>query len=61
MYFLYTSNMIPKPPSPRSADSLTVKLGSWFEAHATGRGVIAIPVVVLIVVLAVAAKFLLAA
>lgn len=44
---------------PLSSDSLTVKLGSWFEAHATGRGVIAVPVVVLIVAVAAALKFVL--
>ncbi len=31
-------------------DSLSVKLGSWFEAHATGRGVMAVPIVVLMIV-----------
>jgi hypothetical protein len=40
-------------------DSLTVRLGNWFEAHATGRGVLAVPIVVLILALAVAAKLLL--
>jgi hypothetical protein len=29
-------------------DSLSVELGGWFKAHATGAGVIAIPVVVLV-------------
>lgn len=36
-------------------DSLSVKLGSWFEAQATGRGIIAVPIVVLLVVAALAA------
>lgn len=27
-------------------DTLTMKLGSWFEAHATGWGVLAIPIVI---------------
>jgi hypothetical protein len=36
-------------------DSLTVKLGNWFEANATGRGVIAVPIVVLMVVVALVA------
>jgi hypothetical protein len=36
-------------------DSLSVKLGNWFEAHATGRGVIAVPIVVLVVLVAVVA------
>ena len=43
-----------EPPN----DSLTVKLGSWFEAYATGRGVIAVPIIVLIVALAAAIKLL---
>jgi hypothetical protein len=45
------------PQSP--TDSLSVKLGDWFEAHATGRGVIAAPIVVLIVAIAAAIRFLL--
>ncbi len=40
----------------RMTDSLSVKLGSWFEANATGRGVIAVPIVILIVALCMAAK-----
>lgn len=49
----------PRQPN-RVTDSISVKLGSWFEAHATGRGVLAVPIVVLIVVAAAAAvKFLL--
>jgi hypothetical protein len=44
--------------SPNGQDSLSVKLGNWFEAHATGRGVIAAPIVVLIVVTAAAVKLL---
>jgi hypothetical protein len=36
-------------------DSLSVKLGSLFEAHATGRGVMAVPIVVLVVVAAAVA------
>jgi hypothetical protein len=54
--------MSPKPPLSvhPSPDSLSLKLGSWFEAHATGRGVLAIPLVVLVLALAAAAKILLA-
>lgn len=40
-------------------DSLSVKLGNWFEAHATGRGVMAVPIVVMMVVGAVVAVRLL--
>ena len=35
-----------KPDGSQAKDSLSVELGGWFKAHATGRGVIAIPVVV---------------
>jgi hypothetical protein len=42
-------------PSREREDSLTVKLGSWFEAQATGKGVIALPIVVLVVAAAIAA------
>jgi hypothetical protein len=47
----------PKPKAP--LDSLSVKLGGWFEAHATGKGVLAIPVVVLILAAAAALKLVL--
>lgn len=57
MYFSYNSQM-PLKPTATSSDSLSVKLGGWFEAHATGRGVIAVPIVVLILALAAAAKIL---
>jgi hypothetical protein len=50
--------MSPSTRSPNNHDSLSVKLGNWFEAHATGRGVIAVPIVVLIVVAAAAVKLL---
>jgi hypothetical protein len=47
-----------KPPSRRrSPDTLTLKLGGWFEAHATGLGVVAIPIVVLVLTLAMGVKF----
>jgi hypothetical protein len=36
-----------------------LKVGSWFEAHATGRGVLAIPVVVLVIAIAAGVKFFL--
>ena len=53
--------MDPELPPPHSTDpspdSLSLKLGGWFEAHATGKGVIAIPLVVLILAAAVALKF----
>jgi hypothetical protein len=57
VHFFYTSGMRSTPPSSRSPDSLSVKVGSWFEANATGKGVLVIPIVVLVVVLAAAVKF----
>ena len=42
-----------KPTPPPSRDSLSVEVGGWFKAHATGAGVIAIPL--LLAVLAAAA------
>jgi hypothetical protein len=38
-----------KHPPPAAPDSLSIQLGDWFKAHATGRGVIAIPVVIVVV------------
>jgi len=35
---------------PASPDSLSVELGAWFKAHATGRGVLAIPAIVILLV-----------
>jgi hypothetical protein len=51
---MYKRYIIPMKPSTTSStrrdrDSLSVELGSWFKAHATGRGVIAIPAVVVVV------------
>jgi hypothetical protein len=46
---------MPLKRSNEREDALSVKLGSWFEAHATGRGVLAVPVVVLMVLAALAA------
>jgi hypothetical protein len=59
VYFFYTFTMPPKPPLQPQLDSLSVKVGSWFEAHATGRGVVAIPIVVLVIAIAAAVRFLL--
>lgn len=35
-------------PSPRARHALFLKLGAWFEARATGLGVLAVPVVLAI-------------
>ena len=50
MYLTYDFGMsiAPKPAEKPPRDSLSVELGGWFKAHATGAGVIAIPVVVLV-------------
>jgi hypothetical protein len=38
-----------KPPQVRrSPATLSLKLGQWFEANATGWGVLAVPVVILL-------------
>ncbi len=49
-----------RPPDPRPPEenSLSVRIGGWFEAHATGAGIrevriIALPVVVALILLAV--------
>ena len=50
MYFTYDL-MMPSPTEPAqkaSPDTLSVELGNWFKAHATGAGVIAIPIIVLV-------------
>lgn len=57
MYFTYTCNMsrlVPDPPK----DSLSVEIGNWFRASATGLGILAVPIVVLMVVAAAAARYL---
>jgi hypothetical protein len=35
----------PKPAGPPAKDSLSVELGGWFKANATGGGVIVIGVI----------------
>lgn len=49
-----------KPSSPDPPpNSLSIRLGGWFEAHATGFGVAAIPVVVALLALVAAMRWLL--
>ena len=48
MYGLSMRTSQDRSPS-RSHDSLSVELGGWFKAHATGKGVMAIPIVVAVV------------
>ena len=45
----------PVSKSPTGA-SLTIKLGGWLEANATGWGVIAVPIVVGLVLVAACVK-----
>lgn len=35
-------------PRPAAHDSVSLKVGGWLEAHATGRGVIAVPIIVVL-------------
>lgn len=46
----------PGSPPDRPRDSLSVELGNWFKANATGRGVFAIPVLLALVLVAAVAK-----
>lgn len=39
-----------RPPVPPSKDSLSVELGGWFKANATGRGIFVIGVIVVALV-----------
>jgi hypothetical protein len=47
-----------KNSSEAARDSLSVELGQWFKAHATGRGVLAIPMIVAILAIVEAARLL---
>lgn len=48
-----------KPPTPPAKDSISVELGDWFKAHATGGGVIAVPFVVIAILAAALARWFL--
>ena len=50
------THKFPAPQNP-NADSLSVKLGGWFEAHATGKGVLVLPIVALAIVIGAALRF----
>ena len=41
----------PPPPPPQSRDSLSVEIGRWFKADATGGGVVVIGVILVILAL----------
>lgn len=43
----------PQPRNSRSAvHTLSVRIGAWFEAHATGAGVAVVPLIVVLVLAA---------
>jgi hypothetical protein len=48
-----------KSAEPRERDSLSVEIGGWFKAHATGRGVIAIPLLIAVLAAVEVARALL--
>jgi len=54
----YTGDMTKHRLDPRHEASFSLKVGSWLEASATGWGVVAVPVVILVVVGAAALKWL---
>lgn len=47
-----------KTSSEAERDSLSVEVGQWFKAHATGRGVLAIPAIVAVLAILQAARLL---
>lgn len=49
-YTLAMTKLLPKRSKPPS--SFTLRLGNWLEAQGTGWGVLAVPMVVLLVVAA---------
>lgn len=50
-----TKSPLPRPTAP---DSVSLKVGGWLEAHATGRGVIAVPIIVVLLLVGAAAMAL---
>lgn len=46
-----SKSQLPRPTAP---DSVSLKVGGWLEAHATGRGVIAIPIVLVLLLIGAA-------
>jgi hypothetical protein len=47
----YTGGMSLDPPNPKTS-SFSLKLGSWLETKATGWGIVAIPLVILLLLAA---------
>ena len=46
-----TKSQLPRPAAP---DSVSLKVGGWLEAPATGRGVITIPIIVVLLLVGAA-------
>lgn len=55
----YTSDMSEIAPKPAERAALSLKIGQWFEANATGWGVVAVPLVVLMLVIVACFRWLL--
>ena len=45
---MFYTGAMPYRSSPPKKSSLSLKLGGWLEANATGWGIIAIPVIILL-------------
>ena len=56
----YTVRMPARGPRELPKTSLSIKLGGWLEANATGWGVVAVPIVVALVLVAAGLKIWLA-
>lgn len=55
-YTARMSRIVPKPPEPPA--TLSLKIGEWFQADATGWGVLCVPLVVLLLLAATLAMHL---
>lgn len=55
---LYTEQMENKSAAHQDRTTLSLRLGGWLEAHATGWGVAAIPLVILLVLAGAALRWL---
>ncbi|WP_340644167.1 hypothetical protein [Phenylobacterium sp.] len=49
----------PKPSPSRAKDFLSIEVGNWFKATATGGGVLVAPLVILLLIGAAVAQHLL--
>jgi hypothetical protein len=48
MYFSYSHFMTKSSRSRTNGNALSLKIGAWFEAHASGWGIVAIPITLLL-------------